>query len=180
MWSTDTQTGALAGPGTYEVDGEQYVAVVAGWRQTGSYWAPNNSRILVYKLGGTAKLPEVVPFPAPELNPPAAFGSPEVVAHGEEVYGRFCSTCHGRDGASSAMFPDLRYAGAIQNADAFKTIVLDGALSQNGMVSFAKALKPEDAEAVRAFVVSRAIEAKKTAPPAAAPAAAKAPAGPHG
>ena len=180
LWSTDTQTGALAGPVTYEVDGEQYVAVVAGWRQTGSYWAPNNSRILVYKLGGTAKLPEVVPFPAPELNPPAAFGSPEVVAHGEEVYGRFCSTCHGRDGASSAMFPDLRYAGAIQSADAFKTIVLDGALSQNGMVSFAKALKPEDAEAVRAFVVSRAIEARKATPPAAAPAAAKAPAGPHG
>lgn len=181
LWSADTQTGALAGPVTYEIDGEQYVAVVAGWRQTGSYWAPNYSRVLVYKLGGTAKLPEPAPFQAPQLDPPPAFGTPEVLAHGEETYGRFCSTCHGRDGASGAMFPDLRYAGAIQSAEAFKAIVIDGVLTQNGMVSFAKAIKPEDAEAVRAYVVSRAIEAKKALPPpSAAPAAPAVPAGPHG
>ena len=46
------------GPSTFEVDGEQYVAVVAGYRLTGNYWAPNYSRLLVYKLGGTAKLPD--------------------------------------------------------------------------------------------------------------------------
>ena len=181
LWSTDTQTGALAGPVTYEVDGEQYVAVVAGWRQTGSYYAPNYSRILVYKLGGTTKLPEPVPFQAPELNPPPAFGTAAQIAQGEDTYGRFCSTCHGRDGMGSAMFPDLRYAGAIQSADAFKTIVIDGALTQNGMVSFAKAIKPEDAEAVRAWVVAKAHEAKKAqAAKAAAPAAKAAPKGPHG
>ena len=38
------------------------------------------------------------------------------------------------------MFPDLRYAGAINSAEAFKAIVIDGALTANGMVSFAKAL----------------------------------------
>ncbi|MEN9706050.1 MAG: hypothetical protein RLZZ393_1929 [Pseudomonadota bacterium] len=178
LWSADTQTGALAGPVTYEVDGEQYVAVVAGWRQTGSYYAPNYSRILVYKLGGTAKLPDAIPFPTPELNPPAAFGTPEQLAQGEATYGRFCSTCHGRDGQGGAMFPDLRYAGAIQSADAFKAVVIDGALTQNGMVSFAKAIKPEDAEAVRAYVVSKAHDARKAQP--SAPAAKAAPKGPHG
>ena len=181
VWSTDTQTGALAGPMTYEVDGEQYVAVVAGWRQTGSYYAPNYSRVLVYKLGGAAKLPEVTPFPDPVLNPPAAFGTPEQLAQGEATYGRFCSTCHGRDGQSGAMFPDLRHAGAIQSADAFKAVVIDGALTQNGMVSFAKAIKPEDAEAVRAWVVSKAHEAMKAqAAKPVAPAAKAAPKGPHG
>ncbi len=177
LWRTDTQTGALAGPVTYEVDGEQFVAVVGGFRQTGSYWAPNYSRLLVYKLGGTAKLPDVVEFPAQVLNPPAAFGSAEVIKHGEETYGRFCSTCHGGEGRGSSMFPDLRYAGAINSAEAFKTIVLDGALAKNGMVSFAKAIKPEDAEAIRAYVVSKAIYAKEHPPtpratPARAPAAA--------
>ena len=53
---------AWPGPSTYEVDGEQYVAVVAGFRQTGNYYAPNYSRLLVYKLGGTATLPEPRPF----------------------------------------------------------------------------------------------------------------------
>jgi alcohol dehydrogenase (cytochrome c)/quinohemoprotein ethanol dehydrogenase len=79
------------------------------------------------------------------------------------------------------MFPDLRYAGAIQSADAFKTVVIDGALTQNGMVSFAKAIKPEDAEAVRAYIVAKANEAKKAeAAKGAAPAAKAAPKGPHG
>jgi PQQ-dependent dehydrogenase (methanol/ethanol family) len=171
LWSAPTQTGTLAGAMTYGVDGEQYVAVVAGFRQTGSYWAPNYSRLLVYKLGGTAKLPDAVPFPAPVLNPPPQFGTAVQISHGEEIYGRFCSTCHGTDGSSRGMFPDLRYAGAIQSADAFNAIVIDGALTPNGMVSFAKALQPGDAEAIRAYVVSSAIAAKNrpSGPPPIAP-----------
>jgi hypothetical protein len=75
------------------------------------------------------------------------------------------------------MFPDLRYAGAISSAEAFKTIVIDGALTKNGMVSFAKALKPDEPEAIRAYLVSRAIELQNTAPPPgnAPPAAASSP-----
>jgi mono/diheme cytochrome c family protein len=181
LWQTNTQTGTLAGPITYEVDGEQYVAVVGGFRQTGSYYAPNNSRLLVYKLGAIGKLPDEVAFPDPVLNPPAAFGSAEVINHGQQVYGRFCSTCHGSDGLSRGMFPDLRYSGALGSAAAFKAIVIDGALTQNGMVSFAKGISATDAEAVRAYVVSKAIEARDTAPrPAAGPAAAPAPARPAG
>jgi quinohemoprotein ethanol dehydrogenase len=166
LWSADVQTGAMAGPVTYEVAGEQFVAVVAGFRQTGSYYAPNYSRLLVYKLGGSASLPEATAFPAPVLNPPVAFGTTEVIAHGEQVYGRFCSTCHGSDGLSRGMFPDLRYSGALNSSGAFKAIVIDGALSQNGMVSFAKGITVDDAEAVRAYVVARSIEAKNSPPPA--------------
>jgi alcohol dehydrogenase (cytochrome c)/quinohemoprotein ethanol dehydrogenase len=172
LWSSPAQTGVLAGPSTFEVDGEQYVAVVAGFRVSGNYWAPNYSRLLVYKLGGTAKLPEAQPVPPPTLNPPPAFGTPEVIAHGQQMYGRFCGTCHGGDGTSRGMFPDLRYAGAISSADAFKSIVIDGALSANGMVSFKQALQPDDAEAIRAYIVSRSIAAKNAPPPVGPPAAA--------
>jgi quinohemoprotein ethanol dehydrogenase len=164
LWGQPAYTGVLAGPSTFEVDGEQHVAVVAGFRFTGNYWAPNHSRLLVFKLGGTAKLPEPGPVPELVLAPPPAFGTPEVIAHGQEVYGRLCSTCHGGDGVSRGMFPDLRYAAAIGSADAFKTIVIDGALTQNGMVSFASALKPDEPEAIRAWLVAKAIEAKNAAP----------------
>ena len=165
LWGQGAQTGVLAGPSTFAVEGEQYVAVVAGYRLTGNYWAPNYSRLLVYKLGGMAKLPEAQPVPEPVLNPPPAFGTTAAIGHGRELYGRFCGTCHGNDGFSRGMFPDLRYAGAINSADAFKTIVIDGALTANGMVSFAKALRPDEPEAIRAYLVSRAIEAKKSPPP---------------
>ena len=66
------------------------------------------------------------------------------------------------------MFPDLRYAGAINTAEAFKTIVIDGVLAQNGMVSFAKALQPTEVEAIRAYLVGAAIELR-SAPALSAP-----------
>jgi alcohol dehydrogenase (cytochrome c)/quinohemoprotein ethanol dehydrogenase len=170
LWASPAQTGVLAGPVTFEVDGQQYVAVVAGYRLTGNYWAGNHSRLLVFKLGGMATLPPAPPDPVQVLNPPPAFGTPAMIAHGEGVYGRLCGTCHGTEGFSRGMFPDLRYAAALNSAEAFKSIVIDGALAANGMVSFARALKPDEPEAIRAYLVSRAIEAK-SAPPAPVPGA---------
>ena len=164
LWGQAAQTGVLAGPATFAVDGEQYVAVVAGYRLSGNYWAPNYSRLLVYKLGGAAQLPEAQPAPPPVLNPPPAFGSPRAIAHGRDLYGRFCGTCHGDGGFSRGMFPDLRFAGAIGSADAFKTIVIDGVLADNGMVSFAKALQPAEVEAIRAYLVTAAIELRQHPP----------------
>src|SRR5690606_19406191 len=74
LWSMAVQTGVLAAPMTYEIDGEQYVAVLAGW---GGIWAlapgllstvsgptPNISRLLVFKLGGETTLPAAVPLAA--------------------------------------------------------------------------------------------------------------------
>ena len=167
LWRFDPHTGVMAGPVTYELDGEQYVAVVAGFGGGArNYYAPNYSRLLVFKLGGDATLPTPVAFEPPPLNPPPAFGTGETIAQGEQLYGRFCSTCHGAEGLSRGMFPDLRYGGAIQSQAAFDAIVIGGALSANGMVSFAEALQPGDAEAIRAYVVDRAIAAQATTAPA--------------
>ena len=169
LWQTDTQTGTMAGPVTYEVDGEQYVAVVGGFRQTGSYYAPNYSRLLVYKLGATGKLPDEVPFPDPVLNPPAAFGTADVVSSWRSR-SMAASAAPATDpmALSRGMFPDLRYSGALGSADAFKAIVIDGALTQNGMVSFAKGISAEDAEAVRAYVVRQGHRGQERAASAAA------------
>jgi len=122
-------------------------------------------------------LPAPVPFPDPVLDPPVAFGNAATLRHGEEVYGRFCSTCHGRDGLSRGMFPDLRYSPALASSAAFGQIVLEGVRAHNGMVSFAKALKADDVEAIRAYVVDRAQAAKAGAAAPAVPASAPQPHG---
>ena len=67
LWSHPGQTGIMAGPVSYTVKGEQYVAVLAGWGgvfplATGeisfkSGKVRNVSRMLVFKLGGKATLP---------------------------------------------------------------------------------------------------------------------------
>jgi quinohemoprotein ethanol dehydrogenase len=162
LWGMGVGTGIVAGPATFEVDGTQYVAVVAGSRMQGDFYAPNHSRLLAFKLGGTAHLPPAPPAPEMVLAPPHEFGTAAVVTHGGEVYDRFCGTCHGTDGQSRGLFPDLRYSATLASPVAFDAVVLEGALTANGMVSFRKALTVQDADAVRAYIVSRAHYAVKS------------------
>jgi alcohol dehydrogenase (cytochrome c)/quinohemoprotein ethanol dehydrogenase len=166
LWSMPVQTGIVAGPVTYEVDGEQYVAVAAGNRAEmgGNYYSPNGSRILAFKLGGTERLPAPAPAVSQVLNPPAQFGTPDMLVKGADAYNRFCGTCHGIDGQSRGMFPDLRYSAALNSAEVFDSIVVDGALTANGMVSFKRALTQEQVDSIRAYVVARAIEARRNGP----------------
>jgi glucose dehydrogenase/cytochrome c5 len=165
LWSRETYAATLAGPMTYTVDGEQYVAVGAGF---GSVYylvagfavdrmgTPANGRIVVYKLGGTATLPK------PDLpkrvmpKPPAVTAAADVVARGHSTYNHYCLVCHGYDAISGGVIPDLRYSPVIGNAAAFKDVVLDGARKDAGMVSFAKSVSPADAEAVRAYLIKAA------------------------
>jgi quinohemoprotein ethanol dehydrogenase len=158
LWHASAQTAVMAGAISYQIDGDQYVAVVAGGNANpgGGANTPNNGRLLVYKLGGAAMLPPIAPPTLQILNPPPAFGTSAQLAHGGQVYDRYCSTCHGVLAQSNGAFPDLRYSGALQGADSFQAIVLDGALKQHGMVSFKSALSLADAEDVRGYIVGRA------------------------
>ena len=160
LWSYDVQTGALAGPVTFRVDGEQYVAVVGGYRNTRSYYEPNGSRLFVFKLGGTARLPQPVEFPEPVLAPPENFGTAAELAAGETEYDTYCVACHGVDGQARVFFPDLRYSPALATQELFDAIVLEGVRSDKGMVSFARALTPEDTVALRAYLTAQANEFK--------------------
>jgi quinohemoprotein ethanol dehydrogenase len=136
VWSFDAQTGVMAGPITYTVRGEQYVAVLAGWggvfpMVTGevsfkSGRTRNISRMLAFKLDARTTLPTPPPLEEPVLNPPPSTASAEQIHHGEAVYQRFCSGCHGDVAVSGGLLPDLRYSSALANDQWFK-IVRDGA-----------------------------------------------------
>jgi len=177
VWTTETQAGIVGGAASYEVDGEQYVAVVAGQNRRGAgYWAPNFARLLVYKLGSDATLPEMITYTPPELNPPENFGDAELLAQGETHYNAHCASCHGNNARVGSLFPDLKYAAALNNSALFNAIVIDGALQNNGMVSFSEFLSPDDTQAIRAYVVSLSNIAKDNPPqPRIAPAPAPEP-----
>ena len=166
LWKAETQAGIVGGAVSYTVDGEQYIAVVAGTSARGGYWAPTYARVLVYKLDGKLQLPPAAPYTPPPLNPPPEFGDRGQLEVGEHQYTSHCASCHGAADTLrvSSLFPDLRYAGALWGAEAFKAIVIGGALQNNGMVSFGKVLTPQDAEAIRAYVVHLANEAKNEPP----------------
>jgi quinohemoprotein ethanol dehydrogenase len=175
LWSTQAQTAVLAAPITYELDGKQYVAVsVGGAVQGGDYYAPNHSRMLVFTLGGTAKLPPVQPYTPRALLPPPATASAAAVQQGEQLYARNCAACHGDRGQTrGANFPDLTRTPLLWSQEGFDSIVLKGMLSQKGMASFAEALKPADTALIRAFIIDQANQLKNNPqangpPPAAA------------
>lgn len=165
LWSADAQSGIVAAPISYSVNGEQFIAVVAGWGgvfplATGeialkSGRVQNISRVLAFKLNGKASLPLLPPAPQRKMNPPPQTASTVTVRKGEALYQRHCSTCHGDVAVSGGVLPDLRYSGTLNNNQWFD-VVLKGILKQAGMVAFDKELTREDASAIRAYVISRA------------------------
>ena len=130
---------------------------------TGFAAAAGKNRLLVYKLNGAVQLPPAPP-PVPQvLNPPPDFGDAAMHARGKELYETNCTGCH-EGGRIFSGFPDLNYTIALNAPDLFKGIVVDGALAENGMISFKNSLKPEDAEAIRSFLTARANELKRNPP----------------
>ncbi len=170
LWSFATQSGVMAAPMTYAIDGEQYVAVLVGW---GGIWdiAPgllssksgrprNISRLMVFKLGATGGLPEAPPMAERVLDPPLFTGTQEQVAEGGALYARYCGACHGDAAIAGALNPDLRHSGAITSAEVIRSVVIDGLLHERGMVSFASVMDADGAEAIRQYLIFRANEDK--------------------
>jgi quinohemoprotein ethanol dehydrogenase len=174
LWSMFAQSGIIAAPSTFEVGGEQYIAVLSGWG--GSYALSggkaaamsgnlrNVSRLLVFKLGGTAVLPSLEPR-ALVINPPPEPADAASLARGEPLYDQYCSACHGEHGVGGGVVPDLRASNFLA-MDYFYNIVLDGALKDAGMASFKSALSRDDVTAIRNFVIHRANQDSKNATPA--------------
>ncbi len=165
LWSFAAQTGVIAAPISYSVGGQQYVAVVVGWG--GSYplsfgemvrkgsLEQNRSRVLAFRLGATAQLPAPPPMPVP-AKPPERFSDAAHIPTGKLVYTAYCSVCHGDSAVGGGVLPDLRWSPMLASADTWRSVVLEGSRTQNGMVSFAQVLTPDLAELVRAYVVGRA------------------------
>jgi alcohol dehydrogenase (cytochrome c)/quinohemoprotein ethanol dehydrogenase len=162
VWSVDTQGNVVPGPVTYSIDGVQYISVISS-ASTGFAAAAGKNRLLVFKLNGDVQLPPAPPPVQHVLNPPADFGDPAMHARGQDLYERNCTGCH-EGGRLFSGFPDLNYTIALNAPDLFKAIVVDGALAENGMISFKNTLKAADAEAIRSFLTARANELKRNPP----------------
>ena len=167
LWSYKAQTAVYAGPITYELDGEQYIAQSVGGVAQGGYFAPGYARMLVFKLGGTATLPPNQPYTPPPLNPPPSTASADVIKAGEAKYNQYCSVCHGADGVQQrGTFPNLMVSGLLHSQEGFDQVVLQGQRIEKGMGNFSKDLQPADSAAVREYLISRANFLKQKAPPA--------------
>lgn len=168
LWEFDTGIGIMAPPMTYEVDGTQYIAVLAGWggpevlgnRATGKGKVATG-KLLSFSLGGTAKLPPyehvIQPVPIPTFQ--LAASRPEI-EKGRALFATFCARCHGGDAVSSGLVPDLRYTTAAMH-EKFEEIVRGGALREVGMPSFSEDLTAAQVRLIHAYILDRARESAR-------------------
>jgi quinohemoprotein ethanol dehydrogenase len=165
LWGFDAQTGVIAGPVSFKVGDTQYVAVMAGYGgaypvSTGFTDGPvhqaANGRVLVFKLGGTAKLPPADPIPMPPPNPPTTVFTEAQIKEGGAIFENNCGLCHGAGARSGGLLPDLRRSHALNDPAAWQAIVHDGALKANGMVPFGEWFSAAQIEAIRGYVGQQA------------------------
>jgi len=164
LWTVNLGMAIMAAPVSYEVDGEQYIAVAGGYG--GAYALTSafndnpgprpNGRLFVFKLGAKGELPKIARIANPPANPPKEAFSDIQVAHGQELFERDCWVCHGPGAISSGVVPDLRRSGALASAETWNAVVIGGLLKDRGMISFGQYLSAADAEDLRAYVAHRA------------------------
>lgn len=165
LWSSDMGVGTQAPPITYEVDGKQYVSVLAGWAggqmllgtlsaQHGWVGREHPRRLLTYVLDGEATLPPTAaPSFAKPIDDPAMQLDPAMVAKGRELYSS-CVICHGVSAVAGGYAPDLRASPIPLSADAFKSVVQGGGLEARGMPRFEE-LSDDDLTAIRHYIRER-------------------------
>ena len=166
LWVHDVKSGAASGPGTFEIDGEQYVTITTGWGSAyllsaGAVAAPQPvpptvGKVVTFKLGGDQMIADI-DIPLIERAPQTAeFGTEEQLQIGLVQYARNCTVCHGPFAVSAGVLPDLRWSTYTSSAEAWKGVLVDGNLQSIGMVSFADVLSEDEVEAIRAYVVQQA------------------------
>jgi len=160
----ETGTGIMAAPVTYTVDGEQYVAVMAGYggvlgnfpdAEAALNKYTNTGRILAFKLKGTeTPLPSVQQRITKIPEPPDMKLHADKITLGKQLYEAYCIHCHfifGEEHRSE--FPDLSMMTKAVHDD-FDNIVLKGKLSFYGMANFSDVLTDKDADALHQYLIS--------------------------
>jgi quinohemoprotein ethanol dehydrogenase len=158
LWSYNTPDAISAGPVTYSVDGEQYVAVTSGASMM-SFGAaarvPHLGSVVAFKLNGTATLAPEPPL-APAPNPPAEIASLEIQMEGARLYAAHCARCHGFDAVGANVIPDLRRSPMLTDAKAWHAVVIEGLRAERGMISWSRFITAGQAESIRKYLGERA------------------------
>jgi quinohemoprotein ethanol dehydrogenase len=168
LWSFDAKAPVVAPPISYAVRGRQYVTVQTGFSLSGSLrgealtkfridYRTQARRVLTFALGGSGTLPPKLPDTLQPVEDPDYKEDEGQAERGAIQFGGHCMMCHGVHAVAAGAAPDLRTSRIPQSAEAFRSIVLDGALLPAGMPSF-KMLNDSDAEDVRQYIRARAAQ----------------------
>jgi PQQ-dependent dehydrogenase (methanol/ethanol family) len=161
LWHYQTDSAILAGPISYQIDNEQYIAIAQGGGGTIMLTVGdeikrnkvNHNRLLVFKLGAFNQTQPIIDNSITPILPLAENGTIDdaQIKRGETLYGRNCASCHGISAKSNYIVPDLRYMSE-QTHNEFTAIVLGGSRTHKGMIGFYETLEMQDVDDIHAFL----------------------------
>ena len=166
LWQYQSDSAILAGPITYELDGDQYVAVAQGsggvvMLTIGDELRKNTvnkNRLLVFKRGKSEK--GFLPIDDSVVQIQPLYGHSDTddatIKNGEYLYHTNCASCHGIDATSNYVVPDLRYMTEKTHED-FATIVLGGSLTHKGMIGFYETLNLDDVNMIHEYLKDKQV-----------------------
>jgi quinohemoprotein ethanol dehydrogenase len=172
IWTFDAHFGIAGAPISYEVDGKQYVSIVAGWGGGGAGVGGASSakygwhlgqqvhRVLTFQLDGKTALPPQAPpsFAVPVDDPKFVIDAKRAQAGNAVAFREMCVGCHGAVLIASSYAPDLRASPIPLSAEAFRDVVKHGSRLARGMPKYAD-ISEEDLESLRHFIRQRARDA---------------------
>lgn len=154
LWTTHTGSGVIAAPMTYELDGTQYVTVMAGWG--GAFAGIAGPSGLGVENGPGRILTWAIPKSAPTPAEYEAFITrPGSLADGERLFHSWCARCHGAVGVSTSGIPDIREAPKRFGAAAFDAIVVKG-IPGTGMPAMGAYMSEDERKLLREYIESLA------------------------
>ena len=166
LWQYQSDSAILAGPITYELDGDQYVAVAQGSGGVVMLTigdevrknTVNQNRLLVFKRGKSEKGFLPIDDSVVQIQPLHGHSDTDdaTIKNGEYLYHTNCASCHGIDATSNYVVPDLRYMTEKTHED-FATIVLGGSLTHKGMIGFYETLNLDDVKMIHEYLKDKQV-----------------------
>src|SRR5680860_359898 len=167
VWSYPLETGIVASPITYEIDGTQYITIPVGWGGVLGLWAKfteqiNPGTIYTFALGKNESIPDFPKKEARQLVNLDFDATQGQLQHGEKLYLRYCSACHGGGDipVGGGTIPDLNYS-APETFAIFQKIVAEGVFLKKGMPDFKDRLNGQDIADIKNYVLSNALKLRE-------------------
>lgn len=161
LWHYQSDSAILAGPISYLIDNEQYIAIAQGGGGTIMLTVGdeirrnkvNHNRLLVFKLGEFNQPRQITDNTIATILTVQdnSVVNPAEMKRGETLYGRNCAFCHGISAKSNYIVPDLRYMSE-QTHNEFTAIVLGGSKIHKGMIGFHETLEMQDVNDIHAYL----------------------------
>ena len=160
LWEMNVDQAGVAGAITYMIDGEQYIALNAGWGGSPVYNLTKDgpfrfatAKLLVFKLDAKGVTLPPMKAEAEEAWLPTERVPGDVAQRGAALYAESCNRCHGDNAIGGVK--DLRKMSK-QSHDAFLDIVLKGTREDKGMPGFAGQISEAQARDIHGYLITRA------------------------